>query len=168
MNNTDKVIVKSAVGGRICIYMPQNNFRREWTRKGAKIPIEKNTLKEIYYDVGVENLFRTGILFIDDLEFKKEIGLEPEDATVPTNVIELTDALLTRYVTVMPAAELRTALKKLSKIQRREVVDYAIVNNEQLTMDKIKVFTELTGVDLQVAIKNKRAEMEEIKLPKED
>ena len=41
-------------------------------------------------------MLKAGVLFIDDLEFKKELGLEPEDAVEPVNVILLEDKFIER------------------------------------------------------------------------
>ena len=98
----EMVTVISTVNGVVGIYLPDLRFKKEWTRKGQKQKIDKELLQDIMYDPGSEYMFRTGMLYIEDMDIKKEIGLEPEEATEPVNIIVLDEKQLNRYLTVMP------------------------------------------------------------------
>jgi hypothetical protein len=113
----DKVIVTSMVGGNIGITLPHIRFNKTWPRKGTKLTIEKDILREAIYEPGVEYLFRQGILYIDDLSFKIELGLEPEGAEAPTHVA-VDEKYMTRVLKVMPIGEMKKAVSEMNEIQR--------------------------------------------------
>ena len=121
-----KVIVTNMVNRRVGMTLPDLHFKRNWEKKGAKKPIDLEILEQAIYDPGVEYMFRQGILAIDDMEVKKFLGLEPEDATEPENIIILTDAQRKRYLTVAPISELKEIMKSISDEQRLEMANYAI------------------------------------------
>ena len=122
-------------------------------------PIDLEILEQAIYDPGVEYMFRQGILAIDDMEVKKFLGLEPEDATEPENIIILTDAQRKRYLTVAPISELKEIMKSISYEQRLEMANYAIENNLD-SVDRAEVIKSFTDIDVISAIRIKRQEKE--------
>ena len=156
----EKICVVSTVNGNIGMTVPQLNFRKEWARKGAKVMIKKEILEEALYDPGVEYMFNNGMLYIEDLEAKKALGLEPEDAKEPENIIVLNDKQMKRYLTVAPTRELKEILGKLSQEQRKNLVDYAIENNIT-DIDKCNLLEEATGINVLNAIILKRKQEED-------
>lgn len=160
MDTKNKVSVESTVSGQVGIKLPELHFNREWPKKGTKLWIDKDILREAIYDPGTEYMFKTGILYIDDLDFKKEIGLEPEDASKPENIIVLTEAQMKRYLTVALNEDLKQLIPKLSKEQLKNLVNYAIENN--LTdIDKANILKEATGIDIVQAVLLKQQNKEE-------
>lgn len=155
-----KVMVKSEVMGRIGINLPDLKLRRTWERKGVIRPIPFEELEQAMYDPGVEYMFKEGMLSIDDMEVKKALGLEPEDAEVPTNIIILSDEQRKRYLTVLPMPEFRAEVNKLSYEQLNSLVDYAI-ENELANLDKCEFLKEKTQIDIIKAIQLKRDAKEE-------
>lgn len=154
------VNVISTVNGTVGIYLPDLRFRKDWTRKGQRQKIDKELLQDIMYDPGSEYMFRTGMLYIEDMEVKKEIGLEPEEATEPTNVIVLDDAQLKRYLTVMPMLDFKENVKKLPIEQVKNLVDYA-VQTENISFDKAELLEEITGLNAMKMIQLNRKNKEE-------
>lgn len=154
------VNVISTVNGTVGIYLPDLRFRKDWTRKGQRQKIDKELLQDIMYDPGSEYMFRTGMLYIEDMEVKKEIGLEPEEATEPTNVIILDDAQLKRYLTVMPMLDFKENVKKLPIEQVKNLVDYA-VQTENISFDKAELLEEITGLNAMKMIQLNRKNKEE-------
>lgn len=152
------VNVVSTVNGVVGIHLPDLRFRKEWTRKGQRQKIEKDLLQDIMYDAGSEYMFKTGMLYIEDMETKKELGLEPEDATVPVNIIVLDEKQMKRYLTVMPTHEFREAIKELPLEQTKNLVDYA-VETENISFDKAEILEKATGLNamkmIQLSRKNK-------------
>lgn len=160
MDNINKVSVVSTVNGQVGLVLPELHFKRDWPKKGAKVMVDKDILREAIYDPGTEYMFKSGMLYIDDLEFKKELGLEPEEATKPENVIVLTEAQMKRYLTVAPVRDLKEIIPKLSKEQLKNLVDYA-VDNELTDIDKASVLKEASGIDIVSAVLLKRQNKEE-------
>ena len=156
----EMVTVVSTVNGLVGIYLPDLRFKKEWTRKGQKQKIDKDLLQDIMYDPGSEYMFRTGMLYIEDMDIKKEIGLEPEDATEPVNIIVLDEKQLNRYLTVMPLHEFKENVKKLSIEQAKNLVDYA-VQKESITFDKAEFLEKITGLNAMSMIQLNRKNKED-------
>jgi len=143
----NKVKVVNLISSRVNINIPDMRLSRVWERKGAVRIIPFEQLEEAMYNPGVEALFREGVLGIDDLEIKKALGLEPEDATKPVNIIVLDDNQRKRYLTVMPTAEFKAKIKELSTEQIRELAQYAI-DNEIAAFDKAEIIKGMIGTDI--------------------
>ena len=156
----DKIVVKSMSTGRIVIDLPDLRFKREWPKKYSKVTVDAEVLKEALYDPGVEYMINNGLLFIEDMDFKKEVGLEPEDAKEPVNLVPLDEKLMQRILKFMPISQVGEELKKLNVEQRRMLVTYAI-ENEMISMDRVDIVKEICGVDLLKAISLKKANEEE-------
>lgn len=150
-----KVKVVSLVSQRVVLTVPDLRLRRVWERKGAVAVIPFEQLEEAMYSPGVENLFKNGILGIDDMETKIALGLEPEGAKAPTNVITLNDEQRKRYLTVMPLHEFKEEIKKLPIEQINELAAYAI-EHEILDFDKSEIIKKYVDVDIMRAVKLNR------------
>jgi hypothetical protein len=153
-----KVMVTSNAVGRVIINVPSMHFRREWERKGAKKPIEMEILREIFYDPGIEKMFRMGILYIEDMSVKIELDLEEEGTEKPINVVVLSDKeraeLLSNEVDFN---KFRESCEKLSKQELINLADYAI-EKELINMDKCRYLKIKTGKDIIKIIENNKEE----------
>jgi hypothetical protein len=89
-------------------------------------------------------MIEDGTLFIDDMEFKKELGIEPEDAETPT-IIYLSDKELERFWKNMPLAQFKVEVKKLRKAQIDSLVDYAVAHGDDGSIPKANFLTEISG-----------------------
>ena len=158
----DKIKVVNLVSARVNIDLPDVRLKRIWERKGAVKTIPFDQLEEAMYHPGVEALFREGTLGIEDLEIKKRLGLEPEDAVEPVNIIILDDAQRKRYLTVMPLHEFKEKIKTLPREQVSELAHYAI-DNEYADFDKDEIIKKITGIDIIGTIQMNKADKEEIK-----
>lgn len=152
-----KVKVASLVSQRIVLTVPDLRLRRVWEKKGAVMTIPFEQLEEAMYSPGVENLFRNGLLGIDDMEVKIALGLEPEGAKEPTNIITLNDEQRQRYLTVMPLHEFKEKLKELPIEQINELAAYAI-EHEILNFDKSEEIKKYVNVDVMRAVQLNRAD----------
>lgn len=143
----DKVKVISMTNGLVSVKVPTASFHREWLNRGAAVMIEKDKLEELMYDTGFKYMIDTGILYIEDLETKKELGIEPEDATEPVNVIVLSEEDKTRLMTTMTLKEFKAKVETLTKEQLDILIDFA-VENHYADFDKAKILQKLTGRDI--------------------
>ena len=150
-----KVKVVSLVSHRVILTVPELRLRRVWERKGATALIPFEQLEEAMYSPGVENLFKNGILGIDDMEVKIALGLEPEEAKEPVNIIVLNDEQRKRYLTVMPLYEFKEKIKELPREQINELAAYAIAN-KIMDYDKSEEIKKYIDVDIMTAIKLNR------------
>jgi Mor family transcriptional regulator len=63
-------------------------------------------------------------------------------------------------IKLMPLAEVKTEIKKLSQAQVEELVDYAIFHYQDLSMDRVDLFSRLSGKNVMEAIKNYKLSQE--------
>ena len=155
----EKIRVISKHQGPVSVNIPDLRFKREWPNKGSSIPIERETLEEMMYDSGFKYMIDTGMLYIEDLEVKKELGLEPEDATEPVNIIVLNDNDMKRMMTAMPQFEFDAKLKTLNYEQMLSLADFAI-KNELGDFGKCDAIKKACGKDILTAIKLNREDKE--------
>ena len=151
----EKVIVTSMVSGNVGLTLPHLRVNKTWPKKGTKLPVEKNILREAIYEPGVEYMFKNGILYIEDMDFKIELGLEEEGAKAPTAIIPVDEKYLERILKRMPLAEMKKVVKEMNDNQRRELIDYAAEQND-IQLDRISALKDIVGIDLFKVIELKR------------
>ena len=151
----DKVIVTSMVSGNVGLTLPHLRVNKTWPKKGTKLPVEKEILREAIYEPGVEYMFKNGILYIEDMDFKIELGLEAEGAKAPTAIIPVDEKYLERLLKRMPVAEMKQAIKGMNDNQKREMIEYASEQND-IQLDRLSAIKEITGIDLFKVIELKR------------
>lgn len=157
--NNNFVMVRSASDWTLVVDVPHLNLHRVWTKRGQKYPIERDALIQAYYRPAVEALFRDGALIADDKDFLREVGLlDEKDEPV---VYELTDTMKQRIIKLMPVAEVKKEIAKMSQSQINEVVDYAIVNYTNLSMDRVELLSKVSGRNILDSIKNYRSAQED-------
>ena len=117
----EKVKVISMVDGRIGVNSAELRYSRQWLQKGSAVLIERDTLEELMYDTGFRYMIETGMLYIEDLQTKKDLGLEPEDAVEPVNIKPLTDKEMRTYMVSMPLA---TFKEKIAELKYEQIFYY--------------------------------------------
>lgn len=148
----DKVMVTSMVGGTISAASLEH---RVWNKKGQKLPVSKDVLREAIYEPGIEYMFKKGILYIDDMEMKIELGLEEPGTTAPTEVLPVDDKYLNRVLKLMPISEMKAAIDKMSIVQKQELVDYASKQND-IQLDRLAIVSDKCNVDILKTIELNR------------
>ena len=148
----EKVMVTSMVGGTVSASSLEH---RVWNKKGQKLPVSKDVLREAIYEPGVEYMFKKGILYIEDMDFKIELGLESEGAKAPTDILPVDDKYLNRVLKLMPISEMKAAIDKMSIVQKQELVDYASKQND-IQLDRLAIVSEKCKVDILKTIELNR------------
>lgn len=87
----EKVTITNTTNARVVINNSELKFKRVFEKKGAKATIDKEIFTELMYSNGFRKLVESGELYVEDMEVKKEVGLEPDDATEPVNIIILSE-----------------------------------------------------------------------------
>lgn len=147
-----KVNVKSLTVGDVSVFEPSIPFRMSWPNKGTTRQIDEDVLQQLMYMPGFEYMINNGILYIEDMEVKKDLGIEPEDASEPVNVIVLTDKERRRYMVNLSIEEFKKKVGELGYEQVKLLADYAI-ENKLVDYDKCKILKEICGRDVIEAIK---------------
>jgi hypothetical protein len=148
----DKVMVTSMVGGTISASALNHKV---WNKKGQKLPVSKDILREAIYEPGIEYMFKNGILYIEDMDFKIELGLEAEGTKTPTQIIPMDEKYMTRVLKLMPISEMKKSIDEMSMVQKQELVDFAVKQND-IQLDRIKIVSDKCGVDVLKAIELNR------------
>lgn len=156
---SDKVKIISAFDGRCGIDNSDLHISRRWPARGSSVLMDKSVVEELMYDDSFKNMIEDGTLYIEDLEFKKELGIEPEDATTPT-IIYLGDKELERYWKTMPLSQFKVEIKKLKKNQIDSLVDYAMNHGEEGTIPKANFLSEVSGRNILKGIELKKSVQE--------
>lgn len=154
-----QVTLTNTIKSRVGINVPELLLKRTWEKKGVKRNIDLNTLREAFYYPSVEYLLREGILYIDDMDVKIELGLEEPESKVPTAIVILSEADMQRYMTTLPIYEFKEKVKSLGKEQVQALVDYAI-ENKLTSFDKCEFLKGLTQTDILTAVQLQKANEE--------
>lgn len=154
----DMIKITSNTDSTVSLYDPMIPVRKSFSKKGAVAMVEKDKLIQLYYTSDLEAAMRAGLLIITDKDFLIEVGYITEEEKA--EVIELTPAFMKRCIGVMPLAELASELKKMSTYQIQELVEFAIVNNKDLRMDRIELLGKVSGKNILKAIELLKAEQE--------
>lgn len=144
MSEKEKVKVISQYEGRCGIDNADLRISRRWPARGSYVMFDKDVLEELMYDQAFKNMVEEGYLYIEDFELKKELGIEPEDATAPT-IINLTDKELDRFWRIMPLSQFKVEAKQLTKVQLDNLADYAIKHGSDGSIQKANYLTEISG-----------------------
>ena len=152
----NKVKIVSLVSGRVVLSVPELRLKRVWDKKGAVKIIPFDQLQEALYEPGVTELFEGGCLGIDDMEQKIALGLEPEGAEEPVNIITIDDAQRKRYLTVLPFVEFKEKIKELPREQIEEF-EFAkfggIYHGESIENSKTDFSTSINFTFAQISLK---------------
>lgn len=153
-----KVKITSTTIGEVSVFQPSIPFRASWPAKGSSRMVDEETVEQLLYTPGFKYMIDTGMLYIEDMEQKKKLGIEPEDATEPVNIIVLSDADKNKYMKVYSLEKFKEEVKKLSREQTADLADFAI-ENKIADFDKSEILEKLCGKNIikgiQLARQNK-------------
>ena len=108
-----KVKIRNTADCEVTVSLPDLRFRRSWPKKNSVIPVDFAILEEGIFDPGFANLINSGVLYIEDMEAKIALGLEPDGAQEPQNIIILNDSQILRLVKVDSYADFESELKEI-------------------------------------------------------
>lgn len=140
-----KVIIENMINSRVGIDIPELRLTRVWERKGVKKPIDFDILKEAIYNEGVDYMFRNGILYIDDMDVKIELGLEEEDAPAQIKVLKDKDCEDLWMNSTLKA--FKSVLEEYPKEQLQILADYAVAH-KILNLDKSNALRKKIDYDV--------------------
>lgn len=155
-----KIKVTSTTKGEVSVMDASIPVRVSWPSRGTTREIEEDKLEQLMYDPGFKYMIDTGMLYIEDMTAKKKLGIEPEDATEPVNVIVLSDVEKKKYLKDYSIEKFKENIKKLSREQVLDLADYAI-EHKIAEFDKAEIIAKLCGKDIIQGIKLAKANKEE-------
>ena len=156
---SDKIKVISAARGRCIINNRDLGIRRIWQARGDVVLFTKEQIESLMYDPAFSNMVQEGYLYIEDMEVKKDIGIEPEDAQTPT-IILMNDKELNRFWKIMPVSQFKIEVKKLTKQQITSLAEYAIRHGEDGSIDKANYLSSISGYNILKGIELEKQSQE--------
>lgn len=146
------VKVKNMVNKTVSIKLPEYGVNKKWTARGQVIPIPYETMEQILWHTGVRNMIDRGIIYIEDMKDKIDLGLEPEGAIEPEYIKVLSEKQIVNLLTAAPIDVFKKELSEVSDTQVREVINYSILH-KVIDMAKIEYLEErVPGTDILKAI----------------
>ena len=159
------VMVTNMMDSRVGISDPSTGLRRRWEKRGQTLPIPFDALQNVLWQDGVRRMFTDGILYIKNMEDKKALGLEPQEAEGPTNIIALDDVQMRELLTVKPIAVFKKEISQLPDVQIDNLIDFAI-SNKIINAEKCSILKQVTGRDIIAAVGRQQQIEEEEKAEK--
>ena len=156
----EKIKVISAIDGRCGIDNADLHISRRWPARGSVVTFTKQQIEELMFDAAFSNMVREGVLYIEDMEVKKDIGIEPEDATSPT-IILMDDKQLKRFWKDMPLPQFKVEIKNLTSQQITFLADYAIHHGDEGSIEKANYLSKVSGRNILKGIELDRQSKEE-------
>lgn len=157
---SDKIKVISAYNGRCVVNNRDLSIRRFWQGRGDTVTFTKEQIEGLMYDPAFSNMIKEGYLYIDDMEVKKEIGIEPEEAENPT-IILMDEKQLKRYWKDMPLSQFKVETKTLTQQQITSLAEYAIRHGDEGSIEKANYLTKISNRNILKGIELERQSKEE-------
>lgn len=154
-----KISITSTTVGEVSVSEPSIPFKMSWPSKGTTRQVDKEIIEQLMYLPGFEYMINSGMLYIEDMAAKKELGIEPEDATEPVKVIVLSDMEKKKYLKDYSLEKFKENIKKLSLEQVNDLADYAI-EHKIADFDKCEIITKICHKDIIQAIRLAKANKE--------
>jgi len=156
----EKIKVISAARGRCGIDNADLHISRRWNGRGSVVTFTREQLDELMFDPAFMNMVREGMLYIEDMEVKKEMGIEPEEAETPTLIL-MDERALKRFWKDMPLAQFKIESKTLTKAQISSLAGYAIQHGEEGSIEKAKYLSTISGYKILKGIELEAQNKEE-------
>ena len=155
----DMIKVRSASDATIVVNSPATMLVKTWNKRGAFHLVSRDTLLQSFYNSSLEYLIKKGMLIVEDKDFLIEVGLIEADAE--NTYVELTEAMMKKYLGIIPVFELEANLKKLSSHQISDLVNYAIAHSTEMKMDRIELLSKYSNKNILKAIELYKADQED-------
>ena len=148
------VMITNMVNGLVSIKDYTYNVNRRWDKRGQTLPIAFEAVEGLLWQSGFRKMIESGVLYINNLQDKKDLGLEPQEVDQPVNIIALTELQMQNLLKNVPLSVFKKEIENLPRVQVDNLIEYA-VQNKIVDMDKCEYLHRVTGKDIITAIKAK-------------
>lgn len=155
MANTRMVYLKNMVNKTVGVKIPEYGVNRKWTQKGQVIPLAYDTVEQMLWHEGFRKMIDRGILYIENMQDKIDLGLEPADATEPENIKVLSDSQIQNLLVAQPYTVFKKEVSELNMTQINNIVNYAIAN-DIVDVQKCELLQDITKIDILKAVSTKK------------
>lgn len=149
------VNLKNMVNKTVGVKLPEYGVNRKWVNKGQVIPIPYETVEQMLWHEGFRKMIDRGILYIESMKDKIDLGLEPVGAEKPENIIVLTEVQIKNMLESQPIEVFKNEVLSLTMTQVNNIVNYAI-ENEVVDVAKCDFLKTVTKIDILRAITLKK------------
>lgn len=162
------VMIKSMANSTVAIYEPAYNVRKIFPKRGSKQVIPFDVVEQLLWTNGFRNMLDAGVLYIENMQDKIDLGLEEPDTKEPTRYKVLNDAQMLTLMKIKSVEDFKKDLADLPKEQINNLVSFA-VKNEYLDSEKASILKALTGKDIikMVSRKHENEELDRLAAEKE-
>lgn len=155
MSNTRMINLKNMVNKTVGVKLPEYGVNRKWTQKGQVIPLPYDTVEQMLWHEGFRKMIDRGILYIESMKDKIDLGLEPADATEPENIKVLSDTQIQNLLISQPYTVFKKEILELEMTQVNNIINYAIAN-DIVDVQKCELLQKISGIDILKAISTKK------------
>ncbi len=159
-NSRRMVLFKNMVNGTVCLLKPELGIIRKWQKFGQTMGLPFDLVEQLLWDNGFRNLIEDGTLYIENMQDKIDLGLEPDGATAPENIIVLDETKMANMWDNQPITVFKAEVSNLPDTQVQNLIEYAI-EHDKVNDEKCLYLKELTKRDILVAISRKQDDIAE-------
>lgn len=163
MEMNKPVLVKSTVKAQVGINVPYLNLKRTWPKKNSVQRVQRDLLMQAIYEPGVEYLFKTGILIVEDEQDRIDLGLQ--DPETGETVYVLTDEMCKHLIQEADINEFKLELEKMSHDQVIELANTAI-ELESTSYEKNLALREASEINVDAIVRNNKEEQRRAQMQK--
>lgn len=161
---TRMVMITNMVNGMVSIKDETYGVNRRWMKRGQTIPIPYEAVENMLWQEGFRRMLEAGVLWIPDMQIKKDLGLEPQEATEPVNLKALSEQQMLNLWNNSPIDVFKKEITTLPRVQVDNLIEFAIEKGI-VDAEKCAFLKQLTHKDILAAIsaieEDKKAEEEE-------
>lgn len=147
------VALKSTVDSLVSVRKPEFGVNRRWQKMGQTQTLPFDTVSQLLWDSGFRSLIDSGILYIEDMQTKKDLGLEPEEADKPVNILVLNEKQMIEFMTSLPIDVFKREVSNLPRIQVDNLVSFA-AEHRYTDSEKCYFLKQLCGKDVLKMVSN--------------
>lgn len=166
MDKNGKVIFQSMCASTLVVHEPAFSVHVEFPGRGSVQAIPMETVRQLLWRQGFKNMITSGLLYINDMEDKIELGLEDPDTKVPTKIKVFTPEQILTLLKVKSYDEFVKEVESAPIEQANAIVDYA-VEHSILDAQKIEFLKKVTNRDVIQLLNRKRMNEEAERLAAE-
>ena len=145
------VIVKNMVNAQVGVKDATTGMLRRWNKRGHCVQIPFDVMEQLMWQDGFRRMIENGILYIESLQDKIDLGIEPYGTDKPVNIIVLSDKRMEELMTTTPLDVFKTEIQQLPRVQVDNLIEYAITN-KKVDSAKCAFLKLVTGKDIFKAI----------------
>lgn len=146
-----QVKIRNMVNAQVGVNDSSLGVKRVWGKKGQLLALPYEIVEQLLWSDGFKRMIDSGMLYIEDMQDKKDLGIEPIDAETPVNIIVLSDKRIEELMTSTPIDVFKKEILNVPRVQVDALIEYSI-DHQLVDSAKCTFLKKLTGKDIFKAI----------------